>query len=188
MSNKSFPRTFWTADLHLGHANVIDYDNRPFADVKEMDEEIIRRWNKVVSKNDIVWILGDITLSGNKEYIKDKISRLNGRKRLIMGNHDICSDDFYRECGFEYVSKWPIIIHDFFVLSHEPMQYMGENCPLFFIYGHVHNDEKYQTWTEHSACVSITRHNYVPVEIAAYNKYIEDNDGKYSKKFNPHKR
>ena len=52
-------KVFFTSDLHLGHANVITYDNRPFSSVEEMDEELIRRWNAKVGKGDVVYVLGD---------------------------------------------------------------------------------------------------------------------------------
>lgn len=51
---------FYTSDLHLGHANVIKFDNRPFANVDEMDQCIIIRWNERVSDDDTVFILGDV--------------------------------------------------------------------------------------------------------------------------------
>lgn len=50
---------FYTSDLHLGHANVIKFDNRPFANIDEMDQRIITRWNERVSDDDTVYILGD---------------------------------------------------------------------------------------------------------------------------------
>lgn len=50
---------YYIADLHLGHANVIGYDNRPFADVSEMDEALIRNWNNTVTAMDTVYVLGD---------------------------------------------------------------------------------------------------------------------------------
>ena len=46
-------------DLHLGHANAIRFDNRPFADVDEMNESLIRSWNSMVTKQDTVYVLGD---------------------------------------------------------------------------------------------------------------------------------
>ena len=49
----------YISDLHLGHANVIKFDNRPFKNLEEMHERIITNWNKVTNKNDTVYILGD---------------------------------------------------------------------------------------------------------------------------------
>ena len=56
------PKIFITADLHLGHANIIRYCGRPYRDVNEMNEDLIRRWNSVVSDNDRVFFLGDFAL------------------------------------------------------------------------------------------------------------------------------
>lgn len=74
-----------TSDTH--HANIIKYCNRPFSSVEEMNETIIENWNKVVSKGDIVYHLGDFAL-GDKSLIPDFIRRLTGHISFIMGNHD----------------------------------------------------------------------------------------------------
>ena len=52
---------YYISDLHFGHANVMRYDSRPFANPDEMDAEIVRRWNSVVTDKDKVYILGDIS-------------------------------------------------------------------------------------------------------------------------------
>ena len=78
---------WFTADLHLGHANIIRYCNRPFADVEEMNEELVRRWNARVTPNDEVWVLGDFALGRIAESFACG-RRLNGRKSLVVGNHD----------------------------------------------------------------------------------------------------
>ena len=51
---ESRQKTFFTSDLHLGHENVLRFDNRPFQTVEEMNEELIRRWNAKVGKGDLV--------------------------------------------------------------------------------------------------------------------------------------
>jgi calcineurin-like phosphoesterase family protein len=77
--------TIWfTADTHFGHENIIKYCNRPFSTVKEMDAEIVRRWNTVVSHDDIVYHLGDFCANGS-EMIR---FRLNGQITFIQGDHD----------------------------------------------------------------------------------------------------
>jgi len=76
---------FFSADLHLGHKNVIQYCNRPFPSLEEMDETIIRNWNNVVTQpQDLVYCLGDFAFTNHREYRR----RLNGRIILIEGNHD----------------------------------------------------------------------------------------------------
>lgn len=153
-------RVFITSDSHFGHKNIIEYCNRPFADVDEMNAALIERWNSVVGKDDMVIHLGDVGL-GSREKIGEIIRQLNGRKMLIMGNHDHFKENQYREMGFETVSRFPILWNKFFLLSHAPLE-LSETTPYFNIYGHIHTDEKYQD-TANSKCVCVERTNYTPI-------------------------
>ena len=157
-------KTFVIADPHFGHKNIIQYCNRPFESVSEMDKAIIDNWNKTVSNDDIIWVLGDFALA-SRDYTKSIIKSLRGRKRLILGNHDRYSQEWYREAGFEFVSPYPILIENFIILSHAPLEFLNENCPFFNIYGHVHNDPRYLDLTKSGACVSIERTEYKPIEL-----------------------
>lgn len=77
--------TFFTSDEHYGHAMILDYCNRPFADLEEMNETLIDRHNMTVGKKDMVYHLGDFAFRGcGGGYLK----RLNGKHALILGNHD----------------------------------------------------------------------------------------------------
>lgn len=91
---------FFTSDLHIGHANVIKYDERPFKDVDEMHESLILRFNSTVPKNGLTYFLGDV---GNKpKDVRSVIERLNGTKILILGNHDHGMGTMLN-CGFDAV-------------------------------------------------------------------------------------
>lgn len=79
---------FFTSDLHFGHQNIIRFDNRPFKNVEEMDEELIRRWNEKVEKDDLVYVLGDLFWNGDCNFVQNTLKRLNGQIILIKGNHD----------------------------------------------------------------------------------------------------
>lgn len=79
--------TFFTSDTHFRHANIIKFCDRPFRDVEEMDEEMIRRWNVVVGQHDTVYHLGDFCFGGAKDWQNIR-RRLNGNICLILGNHD----------------------------------------------------------------------------------------------------
>lgn len=77
---------FLSSDHHWQHANIIRHCDRPFSDVETMNEEMVERWNQVVAPGDLVYYLGDFSLTlGAVERITP---RLNGKKYLIAGNHD----------------------------------------------------------------------------------------------------
>lgn len=157
-------KTFVIADPHFGHKNIIQYCNRPFESVSEMDKALIDNWNKTVSNDDIIWVLGDFALA-SRDYTKSIIKSLRGRKRLILGNHDRYSQEWYREAGFEFVSPYPILIENFIILSHAPLEFLNENFPFFNIYGHVHNDSTYEDVTYNGGCVCVERTKYKPMDM-----------------------
>lgn len=163
-------KTFIIADTHFGHSNIIKYCNRPFTNVEDMDNQLIKNWNNAVSKNDTVYHLGDFAL-GNIEKITEYRSKLNGKIFLIMGNHDSYNIKKYYEAGFEKVYDKPIIYQDFFILSHKPLS-ITENMPYVNIFGHIHNNLKYTSVSDNSFCVSIERINYKPILFNDITKII----------------
>lgn len=105
--------TVWfTADLHLGHTNIIRYSGRPFVDADAMNRALIDRWNEVVDGGDDVWLLGDFAM-GKIDETLPLVGKLRGRKILLTGNHDRCWADHgrraegwterYLEAGFAEV-------------------------------------------------------------------------------------
>ena len=74
---------FFTSDLHIGHANVLIFDKRPFKDLYEMHEVLINNYNSTV-RDGICYFLGDVGL-GKTETVKNVISRMSGTKVLIFG-------------------------------------------------------------------------------------------------------
>ena len=78
---------YFISDFHVGHANVIKFDSRPFKDTDEMHVELIKRWNSVIDDDDIVYYLGDLA------FCRDEIAKwfaysLKGKIHFIKGNHD----------------------------------------------------------------------------------------------------
>lgn len=106
----------FTADLHLGHANIIIYTQRPFRTVEEMDAALVDAWNAVVDDDDEVWVLGDVALGTIAESLA-LVGRLQGTKILVPGNHDRCWEgngrraaqwaQRYREAGFADIRAAP---------------------------------------------------------------------------------
>ena len=95
---------WFTSDLHLGHENIIKYCNRPFSSIEEMDEELITRWNDVVSQNDTIYHLGDFALGSHQVAVR-YLEQLNGRIILQQGSHD--SRWFDRDFGDGRISTIP---------------------------------------------------------------------------------
>lgn len=86
LSDANF-NVWFTGCTHFGHKNIIKYCNRPFANIKEHDEQLIYNWNLLVTQNDYVFHLGDFGLAG-KEYLASIIGRLKGKIFICFGNHD----------------------------------------------------------------------------------------------------
>ena len=78
---------YLTSDLHFNHGKEFIWKARGFSSVEEMNEEIIKRWNNVVKPEDEVYIAGDLMLGDTDKGIA-LVNRLNGFKRIIIGNHD----------------------------------------------------------------------------------------------------
>ncbi|WP_409345708.1 phosphoesterase [Paenibacillus sp. MBLB4367] len=149
------------SDHHFGHKNIIDFESRPFGNVEEMTEAMIENWNAAVGKEDKVFHLGDFSFL-NKEKTSAIVSRLNGYKTLIMGNHDRGRPrSWWLEAGFDEVSEHPIVYGGFFFLSHEPM-YMNKHMPYVNVHGHIHG-QKYEG--SHYINVSVEHWDYKPVSF-----------------------
>lgn len=162
-------KTWFISDTHFNHENIIKYCNRPFKDKDEMNKELIKRWNNTISKQDIVWFLGDFALGGRDE-CKEILSKLNGQIRMIKGNHDHFPDSFYYECGVKYISKYPIILKNKFILSHAPIL-LESSSQFINIHGHVHDKGNPDTFSDKAICVCVERHNYYPIRIDIFDNY-----------------
>ncbi len=141
---------YYISDLHFGHKTAILAFGRPYADVREMNEDIIRRWRERVGPEDTVYILGD--LLGYKRDPLPYLKRLPGKKVLILGNHDerwIKHSGIVLEDWFEGVYE-QLDIEDEGVslrLCHDPW---GVEIPEngFLVYGHIHNNTQNPMWKD----------------------------------------
>jgi calcineurin-like phosphoesterase family protein len=170
-------QTFLIADTHFGHKRIIEYDEhrQNYTSLHEMDEAIIKNWNKVIKRNYIVYILGDVSFYP-KEKTKEIINRLNGNKYLIMGNHDTThSVNWWKEVGFEWVSKYPIIFEDKYILSHIPIFRVGDAPQNLFwnVHGHLSSHGSlYNNDTHYS--VSMHMGYDTPINLKKIKKYFEE--------------
>ena len=131
---------WFTSDLHLSHTNVISMNNRPFASSQQMDEEIIKRWNKKIAPNDTVYVLGDVCWGWNSKRIHDTFSKMNGIKYLIIGNHDKLGPHQLSNVWAEITPYKRITIDNYrVILSHYPIAEW--DCAWhgsIHLYGHTH--------------------------------------------------
>jgi calcineurin-like phosphoesterase family protein len=133
---------YFTADLHIGHANIIRFCQRPFQSVDEMNGALIAGWNSVVRENDDVYVLGDLFYR-NAAPAEETLRQLKGRKRLILGNHDkrwTKTVDLARH--FAEVANLLIYKRDGvkYTLCHYPMlSWDGRGHGGYMIHGHTHN-------------------------------------------------
>jgi calcineurin-like phosphoesterase family protein len=136
-------KTWFVSDTHFGHANIITFTNkdgslvRPFSSIEEHDETIVENWNKVIKPEDRVYHLGDVVINRKHLPILD---RLNGKKKLIKGNHDIFRLGDYAPY-FEDILAYRIYPSHGIVCSHIPIHecHLEErwkvNC-----HGHLHQN------------------------------------------------
>jgi calcineurin-like phosphoesterase family protein len=146
-----FVNRFVISDHHLGHTNSWEKFKledgsplRPFTSTEEMNETMIERHNAKVKEQDTVYFLGDVVI--NKKYL-ELVKRMNGRKILIRGNHDIFKDEEYREVGFEQIHGVRVFV-DKFILSHIPLHpdCVSERFRVN-VHGHLHANQVMRTRT-----------------------------------------
>lgn len=150
---------FAISDLHFSHKNMAI--KRGFNNEIEHNDYIIEKWNSVVHKKDTVWVLGDITMEKSTPYIL--LDRLNGYKKIVLGNHD--KPQHIPEL-LKYVnSVCGMIKYKNFILTHCPIHDTEIGRFKKNIHGHVHenslDDERYIN-------VSCEAVNYTPVLISKF--------------------
>lgn len=163
---------FVTSDTHFNHGNIIKYCNRPFRCSRDMDEALVERWNSVVKPDDHVWHLGDVYMNASKGYIEMILGRLNGKKRLVLGNHDNAKDQILQKY-FEKIVLWRDFKEFGILLTHVPAHPDSIIKDRLNVHGHIHQrvvqkqssaggylmkDPRYR-------CVCVEHTNYTPVNI-----------------------
>lgn len=130
---------YFISDFHFGHKNILNFERKQFNTIEEHDQYIISIYNKVVKKDDTCYILGDIGASGfnvSKEYLIKCFKQLNGKKIIILGNHDRYPKSFYKELyGVTEVYDHPVYLSKRIALSHEPIKVDDD---VLNIHGHLH--------------------------------------------------
>lgn len=155
------------SDTHFSHKNILKYEAeaRPFSSIEEHDEVLIENWNKCVKKNDTIWHLGDVGFGANN--LERILPRLNGNKRLVLGNHDCYNLDIY----VKYFSKiFGVVFFKEFVLSHVPL-HRNNTRVLCNLHGHLHSRTVGEP--EYYNC-SVEQHKLSPVNLDEIRRHFND--------------
>ena len=166
-------KVWFTSDHHFGHKNIIDYSSRPFASVAEMDEQLIKKWNSVIDLKDEVYHLGDFCLERDHKRVTKWVSQLNGKKHLIIGNHD---EQFKARA---WVTAGFYSVHTSYCLNvngedlwmgHYPQNKRDLKLrDVIYLHGHTHcNDPAIYLDEEKEVMVNLCVENwdYFPVEVS----------------------
>ena len=137
---------YFTSDLHLGHANAIGFTSRPFLDVEQMNDGLIRNINETVMANDELWILGDFAFKVNMAAAKQFRDQINCKTvHMITGNHD---KDYTRDHIFQSVQPYKELKTEYgkFILFHYPIyEWNGAHNGTIHLHGHIHSTGSYNT-------------------------------------------
>lgn len=160
---------WFTGDYHLGHARIIEYCNRPFKDVDEMNESIIANHNRVVKPEDAVFFLGDFCFANIRTYWE----RLNGNIIWIEGNHDrrISFPYRLRNATVRVNGKRAYMTHSEINVTDE----IRDSVDIVLV-GHSHN-----TWTFKNKCINVGCDNwkFTPIKfdymMRRYKKWGREN-------------
>ena len=158
---------WFTSDLHVGHFNILRYQNRPFKDIKEMNDKLIDNWNERIQPEDVVYVLGDFAMSRHYDWI---IELLNGEKHLIFGNHDKQPQKLLERGFVEVVPEKKIKLGNREVLlNHFPYdnidprfeQRKPKDKGLLLLHGHTHRHDPLRL-DKRMIDVGVDGHNYYP--------------------------
>jgi len=165
---------YFTSDLHFCHDKDFVWQVRGFESIDEMNAEIVRRWNEIITADDYVYVLGDLTLGNVEEGLK-LIAQLNGSLHIIRGNHDTDKKvEKYLELPnvvtveFATIYKYKKAI---FWLSHYPTitANYDDDKPwakhLVCLFGHTHQEQPFYNDNPYMFNVGVDAHNCTPISI-----------------------
>lgn len=174
---------YFTSDTHFGHKNILQFCNRPWETVEEMNEALINNWNSIVKENDIVFHLGDVQLGGGNQLMDSIFPRLNGHIILILGNHDPHNlKPRHLDLIDATYEQLTIVIDGILcTLTHCPHGIPGKDPKhQFNLHGHLHSinnipsEECTVKLRENHYDVGVDNNNYFPISFNNIKKKIYD--------------
>lgn len=173
-----------TSDLHFYHNKSFIYEPRGFKNVYDMNEEIIKNWNKIITPEDDVYILGDIMLNDDAAGLAC-LHQLNGKLHIVWGNHDtenrkpkiadswnVVETDYifvikYQKYTF-YLSHYPTVTSNYDV--DKPLK-----ARIINLCGHTHDEDPFCDWNKGLIYhCELDAHNNQPILLDNIIKEIKD--------------
>lgn len=170
---------WFISDTHFFHANILKFLDdqghriRPFNSLEEMHEIMIERWNYMVKPDDYVYHLGDVTFQYHGKF-NELMHRLNGDKRLILGNHDKVKQPGLLQ-HFSKVMVWHGFKEENFTATHFPHRLESLRDGAFNVHGHIHQNHMEDL---HYINVSVEVRDYYPVHMDQILKEIKEAERK----------
>jgi calcineurin-like phosphoesterase family protein len=123
-------RTWFSADLHLNHENIIKYCHRPFESIKQMNLVLIKNWNETICPDNTVFFVGDFCKGDPRRWL----GQLNGKITFIRGSHD-------RRLNGLTIPYYTLQVGEgTLLLIHNP-RHAPWNFDGWVVHGHYHNSD-----------------------------------------------
>ena len=186
---------YFTSDTHYFHKNILQYCNRPWSTVEEMNQALIDNYNSRVMPDDDVYHLGDFTLTRKQELIVPVLAKLNGRIHLIKGNHDKWTRDIdglnaaINQINNDFSTRKIVSVRDYYEFHHDGLHFVLSHFPMMVwhnsqngsvqLHGHSHGSLNYLNTNEvrrMDVGVDAVPNKYFPISIGEVS-YIMKNRG-----------
>jgi len=161
---------FFTSDTHFNHKNIMEYEKRDFNTVEDMNEYMIKCWNNVVKKQDRIYHMGDFSFHDRSRIA----SRLNGKKFLLIGNHDNINNEVLNL--FEWIGTYKKIKinEQYIVLCHYPFkEWEMKQFGSWNLFGHCHGNLQVPV-DSFQLDVGVDSIGYVPKEFSEIKTFFEN--------------
>lgn len=167
-------KIFLTSDLHFNHDKDFIWKARGFESVQEMNEEQVKRFNSVVTDEDVVYILGDSMMGSDMNSGLAYLRRLKGIKYLAIGNHDTDARiEAYKNSGifadvqYGYRIKYKGRVY---ILTHYPtVTANGDDTRVVNLFGHTHQKEDFFEGRKYMYHIGVDSHNCYPIDMESIN-------------------
>lgn len=163
-------KVYFISDIHLCDPNIA-INFRGFANVYDHDEALIDCWNSSINKHDTVWCLGDV--GRNKTRLEVLLPRLNGNKKLVMGNHDRYQTKWYLQYFYHLFGA---VRYKEMLLTHVPIHPSEFYRFKLNVHGHIHHKDRCIDDKRYfNVNVDVLDPIFKPIEFKVIQEYMEQN-------------